>query len=132
MSRLHFPRHLIRPVVYKTSSRFLFALTAALLWNEFSNVSGLWPRSRAFLFFGLFFTVAAWLAYLRRDGVRIPKLPKKLTQRRRDPLRQYGDMSDHVDEEVVAFDDLDEEDQNLCLLLADAITALLFFAISLF
>lgn len=132
MSRFRLPRRLIRPVVYKTSSRFLCSLAAALLWNEFSNTSGLLPKSRAFLFFGVCFAAAAWLAYLRLDGVRIPKMPKKLALRRHDPLRYYGDLSDHVDEEIVAFDDLDEEEQNQCLLFADAITAVLFLLISLF
>ena len=66
------------------------------------------------------------------DGARIPKLPKKFTRRRHDPLRAYGDLSDHVDDEITAFDDLDDDEQNLCLLLADVITAALFFVISLF
>ena len=130
--RTPFERYMIRPVVYKTSSRFLCALTAALAWNEFVNTDGLWPRSRAFVFFGALFAAAAWLTYLRVDGARIPKLPKRLTRRRHDPLRAYGDLSDHTDDEIVAFDELDEDEQNLCLLLADAITALLFFVISLF
>ena len=52
-------RYMIRPVIYKTSSRFLCALTAALLWNEFVNTGGLWPRSRAFVFFGVLFAAAA-------------------------------------------------------------------------
>ena len=69
-------RYMIRPVIYKTSSRFLCALTAALLWNEFVNTGGLWPKSRAFVFFGVLFAAAGWLAYLRVDGARIPKLPK--------------------------------------------------------
>ena len=125
-------RYMIRPVIYKTSSRFLCALTAVLLWNEFVNMGGLWPRSRAFVFFGVLFAAAGWLAYLRVDGAHIPKLPKKFTRRRHDPLRAYGDLSEHVDDEITAFDDLDDDEQNLCLLLADVITAALFFVISLF
>ena len=61
---------------------------------------------------------------LRLDGLKIPqvKLPR---MKRKDPPFLAGNMADHIDDEIVSFDDLDEEEQNVCVLLADAFLAVL-------
>jgi hypothetical protein len=34
-------------------------------------------------------------------------------------------MADHVDDEIVSFEDLDPAEQNVCVLIADAVLAVL-------
>ena len=36
-----------------------------------------------------------------------------------------GSMADHVDDEIVSFDDLDPDEQNVCVLMANAVLAVL-------
>lgn len=125
-------RHMIRPVIYKASSRFAYLLTLALLWDRFIN-QGAAPGglSAAFALIALGFALAAWLAWLRIDGLRIPRLPARRRKTRNiDSL--YGDMIDHVDEPIADYADLDTHEQNVCLMLADAACALLFGLVSLF
>lgn len=125
-------RHMIRPIIYKASSRFAYLLTVALLWDRFVNQGAL-PNglSAAFTLIGLGFLLATWLAWLRIDGVRIPRLPARARKQRKvDSL--YGDMIDHVDEPILDYADLDAHEQNVCLMLADAICAVVFGVISLF
>lgn len=124
-------RDMIRPILYKSVSRMLYLLTAALLWDRFLNRSanGL---AAAFVLIAFLFAGAAWLCRLRRSGVKIPSLPQLPTaaRDRRDSL--FGDMIDHIDTPVVNFTDLDPEEQNLVLLLADSICAVLFLTMSFF
>lgn len=128
--RRHFGRHMIRPTVYKTFSRVVIALTAALLWNEFVNLSGLIRTSYAFLFVAVLFFVFAWMAYLRMDGVKLPNIDRRLFDWKRKPPVMYGDMIDHVDEEPPAFDDLDDDEKELCVLMANGICCVLFGLLS--
>ena len=52
--------------------------------------------------------------------MKIPQL-KLPRMKRKDPPFLTGDMADHLDDDLVSFDDLDPEDQNVCVLLADLI-----------
>lgn len=126
-----FKRDMIRPIIYKSSSRFAYLLTAALIWDRFIN-RGARPNGLewAFLLIALGFALAAWLAWLRMDGLRIPRLPARHRKVKRvDSL--YGDMIDQVDEPIVEYADLDKDEQDACLMLADAICAVVYGALSL-
>ena len=119
--KAHFHSDMIRPLVYKIFTRGILALFAAQLVHffvpagypiaSFSNLS---------LLLGLLFALFAFLAWLRLDGVKIPQL-KLPRMKRKDPPFLTGDMADHLDDDLVSFDDLDPEDQNVCVLLADLI-----------
>ena len=124
-----FQRYMIRPTVYKAFSRFILALTASLLWDHFVNTGMLNMRAWAFTFFGVFFLVAAWLAYLRLDGVKMPKI--NVPKLNKKPMRTYGDMIDHTDEELISFEDLEPDERDLCVLIADAVLGVVFLALSL-
>ena len=107
------------------------SLFAAQLVHFFVPAS--WPLSRfsnlALLLGGLFllFTVLAWL---RMDGLNLPQL-KLPRMKRKDPPFLTGDLADHLDDDLVSFDDLDAEDQAFCVFLADALLALLCLALTL-
>lgn len=125
-----FQRYMIRPTVYKIFSRFILALTAALLWDRFLNASGRSLYAWAFVFLGVFFLTAGWLAYLRLDGVKMPQI--NMPKIKKKPMRTYGDMIDHTDEDVISFDDLEPEERDMCVLIADVILGVVFFVLSLF
>ncbi|MBO4298474.1 MAG: hypothetical protein J5998_06720 [Clostridia bacterium] len=127
-----FEKYMIRPVVYQVFTRFLVCLCLALLWNRFVA-----PRVAAanaswgFAFFVVFFAAMAWLAYLRLDGVSVPKFDRRLFRRKKTPERAFGDMIDYVDEPVVTYEELSDEEKDLTLLISNLITMLLFIAASL-
>lgn len=126
-----FKKYLIRPILHMLFVRTVLGLTAALLWNEFVNIKAALPmRAFAFLFLGVFLLVMAWMAYLRLDGIKMPAFDKSLFEWKRKPRRTYGDMIDYVGEEVVSFDELEEDEKNLCRLAADLLCGIVFLMLS--
>ena len=127
--RLRFQKYMIRPTVYKAFSRFILALTASLLWDRFINMGLKNMRMWAFLFFGLLFIISAWLCYLRLDGMKMPRIKKPEIKKK--PIRTYGDLPDHIDEEIISFDELEENERDLCCLIANLVLGVAFMALSL-
>ena len=114
---------MIRPLIYKVFTRGILALFAAQLIHRFAPAgAGLASFSGLSLLLGLLFALFCLFAWLRLDGFRIPhlKLPR---MKRKDPPFLTGSVADHIDDDIVSFDDLSEEEQNLCVLLADLILA---------
>ena len=128
----HVTRDLIRPTVYKVFTRGVLALFAAELVHFFAPAT---CRPAMFsnlaLILGALFLLGVLIAWLRLDGMRIPqfKLPRI---KRKDPPFLTGDMADHLDDEIVHFDDLDQEEQNVCVLLTDLILAAVCFLFAVF
>ena len=121
---------LVRPIIYKAFSRFILSLTAALLWDRFINADGIRDlRAFAFVFFGIFFFVAAWLCYLRMDGFKIPRLKSPKWERKL--TRSYGDIPDYVDEPIVSFDELEDDERDFCSMVANIIVGIVYMGISL-
>ena len=127
----YWSKDLIRPAIYKGFTRFILSLTAVLLWNEFTNVGKIpLMLTYAFVFFGIFWGVMGWIIYLRLDGVGIPKKLRLRMPGKKKPMRGYGDMSDYVDDQVVSFEELEEEEKDLCCLLADIACCVIFLILS--
>ena len=77
------------------------------------------------------FALFAYLVYLRMDGLGIPRVKHLRSKRSKDPMRNFGSMTDHVDDEPqVTFDDLETEEKDLCSLLANLICLIVFLAFS--
>lgn len=127
----HVTRDMIRPIIYKATSRLMYMLTLALLWDRFVNQSETGLATAFVLIFAVFMA-GAWLAHLRRDGYPILTLPSPRLRLKDRPDILYGDMIDHVDEPVVNFEDLEDEEQNICLMIADAACGLVFLIASFF
>ncbi len=126
--RRRLERHMIRPFIYLVFTRFLLGLALGLLADFFLR-----PmlkrdlREPAFLILALLFGLMAVIAWMRMDGLKLPKLMTLRLGPRKKPVRTYGDIPDHLDEEpVVTFEDLEDEEKDFCLLAADALCALLF------
>ena len=114
---------MIRPLIYKIFTRGILALFAAQLVHFFAPAaSGFSSFSNLSLGLGLLFILFAFLAWLRMDGVRIPQL-KLPRMKKKDPPFLAGNMADHIDDDIVSFDDLDQEEQDLCVFLADCFLA---------
>ena len=85
--------------------------------------------SNASLALGMLFLLGAVAAWLRADGVRIPRL-KLPHYKRKHSAFTGGDLADHIDDEITRFDDLDPEEQDVCALLADLILAVVCLALA--
>ena len=128
----HFSREMVRPLIYKFFTRGILALFAAQLIHFFAPAgSGFSSFSSLSLGLGLLFVLFSFLAWLRLDGLKIPQL-KLPRLKRKDPPFLAGSMADHIDDEIVSFDDLDPEEQNLCVLLADLALAVFCLVLSAF
>ena len=128
--RSSFSREMIRPLIYKFFTRGILALFAAQLVHFFAPAdSGFASFSNLSLGLGFLFLLFSFLAWLRLDGLKIPmlKLPRI---KRKDPPFLAGNMADHMDDEIVSFDDLDPDEQNICVLLADILLAVLCLLLS--
>ena len=124
-------RHLIRPTIYMASTRFLLALVLVLLYDRFmGHKSAANILANGFVLSGVVFALLAWIAYLRFDGLHMPKLFMKRVNIRKKPVRSYGDMIDHIDEEPASFDDLEDEEKDICIFIADLFCCVVFIALS--
>ncbi len=123
---------MIRPLIYKIFTRGILALFAAQLIHFFVPArSGLSVFSNLALGLGILFVLFAFLAWLRLDGLKIPQL-RLPRMKRKDPPFLAGSMADHIDDELPSFDDLDPEEQNICVLLADVILAAVCLLLAIF
>ena len=124
---------LLRPATYAFSVRFLAALAVILVVNYLVGKNT--PRflGLAFLLLALLFVALAWIAYLRMDGVTLPKPLMTRVNLRKKPKRQYGDMIDYIDEKPgPTFEELEDQEKDLCLLLADAACCVIYLVLSFF
>ncbi len=128
--KTHVTRDMIRPLVYKVFTRGVLALFAVQLFHFFAPAH--WPAARfsnlALIMAGLFL-LGAVVAWLRLDGMNIPQL-KLPRAKRKDPAFLRGDIADHIDDDIVKFDDLDKEEQDVCALLTDLILAVVCLALA--
>ena len=126
--------YMLRPFIYMTFTRFILALAAALLADFFLSPGAGRPlKEPAFLLTGTLFALLAVIAWLRLDGVKLPKVMMLRINPRKKPARMYGDMIDYVDEQPqVAFEDLDDGEKDVCILGADLFCCAAFLVLSLF
>ena len=80
----------------------------------------------------LAFALAAWLVYLRMDGAHIPRMKNVRFRRRKDPLRNYTDISDHIDDAPPTADDLEDDERDLISLLSNLFCLAIFAVLSFF
>ena len=126
-------RYMLRPFLYTAFSRLVLGLFAALLADFFlSGPAGRPLKSTLFLLTSVVFALLAWIAWLRLDGISLPR-PLNLRigpRKHRDPVS--GDMIDFIDEEPpIPFDDLEDDEKDCCLLCADLVCFAVFLLASL-
>ena len=128
--KTHVTRDMVRPLIYKIFTRAVLALFAAELFHFFAPES--WPLSlfpNLALVLGFLFLLGAVIAWQRLDGMHIPQL-KLPRMKRKDPAFLTGDIADHIDDDIIKFDDLDKEEQDVCVLLTDFVLAAVCFLLA--
>lgn len=128
--RRRLDKYMIQPLIIRTFTRFVIAITLCLLWKRL--VASVQPLSAAYLLSAAVFFILAWLAYLRADGMKLPKLDRKLFDRERKPVIRYGDMIDYIDEMPHPDENLDDEEIEFITFISNIITGAIFLVISFF
>lgn len=123
---------MLRPMIYMAFTRFVLALFIVLLADFFISQSvGHSVKKDAFFLCAFVFALLAVLAWLRLDGVKLPKLMMMRVNPSKKPSRMYGDMIDYIEERPgIGFDELDDKEKDLCILAADLFCLLAFLLIS--
>lgn len=126
--------YMLRPMIYMTFTRFILALFMVLLADFFiSQNVGHSVKKDGFFLCALVFALLAVIAWLRLDGVKLPKLMMMRVNPSKKPSRMYGDMIDYIEERPgISFDELDEQEKDLCILAADVFCFLIFLMIGFF
>ncbi len=122
-------KYMLHPFLYMTATRLMVGAIFLLVLTRFflkgpsaSLISG---------FLAVFFALCAYLIYLRMDGMRIPRMKFLRPKKKADPMRSAGDIADHMDDDVpVPFDELENEEKDLCSFLSAFVGAVVFTACS--
>ena len=123
-----YQRYMLRPFIYMAAQRLMVAFIFLLAVVQFVPKGPAPDLVAGFL--AVLFALFAYLVYLRMDGIRIPRM-KHHQPKKKDPLRNFGDMTDHVDNEPqVTFDELEEDEKNLCSLLSNLVCLAVFLVLS--
>ncbi len=113
--------YMLRPIIYMAFTRFVLSLFVILLVDFFlSPKAGRPIKGTLFLLGAVFYALLALIAWLRLDGMKMPKMMMMRVNPRKKPSRMYGDMIDYIDEQPqITFEDLDDGEKDLCILAAD-------------
>ena len=123
-----YQKYMLRPIIYMTAYRTMVALIFLLVVDRFVK-SGALDMISAFL--AMFFALLAYLVYLRMDGLRIPRMKYIRPKKKADAIRNVTSMNDHIDNDPgVTFDELEDDEKNLCSLLANVINLAIFLIAS--
>ena len=123
-----YQRYMLRPIVYMTAFRLILSAIFIMIIVRFVK-NPLGP-TYASSFLAVLFLLGAFLVYLRSDGLGIPRMKYIRPKKKKDPVRNYGDMQDYIDEETVSFDELEDDEKDLVSLIASVINAGIFLILS--
>ncbi|WP_250228336.1 hypothetical protein [Anaeropeptidivorans aminofermentans] len=117
--------HMIRPIIYKTITRFGIGLIFALLWDRYLNVRKLFSMvDYAFFFVGFIYFALAWFNYLKMDGVKF-HFPTKQNKKKR-PRSKMKMLIDYTDQDIDPMDMIDEKEEMMVIFASNIITGLCF------
>lgn len=121
--------YMVRPIIIKLFSALVISAVIVLLWDRLINVSDFVDARRYVLpVLSAFFAARAWLAFLRLDRIKLPRL----TKRKKRTGIQKGGMLDAIDTDEGAFEELQQEEQDICVLVSSLICGVVLLIISLF
>lgn len=124
-----YQKYLLRPLIYLTAFRTMIALIFLLIIVRFVP-NGPAPAMIC-TFLAALFALFAYLVYLRMDGLRIPRMKFIRPKKKADPLRNIGDMADHVDDDPgVTFEELEVDEKDFCSLIANVVNLVIFLVAS--
>ena len=125
--------YILRPMIYMTFTRFVLALFITLLADFFiSGNSNDSIKEILFIICAFLFLILAVIAWLRLDGMHLPQFMMLRVNPAKKPSRMYGDMIDYIDERPgINFNELDDSEKDLCILVANLICFLVFLVLSI-
>ena len=125
--------YILRPVIYMTFTRFVLALFITLLADFFISGNSNDPvKGILFTICAFLFLILAVIAWLRLDGMHLPQFMMLRVNPAKKPSRMYGDMIDYIDERPgINFNELDDSEKDLCILVANLICFLVFLVLSI-
>lgn len=122
---------MLRPIIYSTFTKFVCSLCLVLLWDRFVNAKNTVPYGVvdfAFFIAGAWLLLWAWMQYLALDGMtRGFEVFEKIGEMfKRKPKHFSRDFVDFVDEKVITYDMLEEDEQQVTRLLSNLFSGILF------
>lgn len=122
-------KYMLRPIIYLAAYRLMLSVIFLLILVRFVK-HGPAP-SLVCGFLAVFFALLAYLVYLRMDGLRIPRVKYIRPRKKPDPMRNFGAMSDHTDDEPgVSFEELEVDERDFCSFIANIVNLAIFLAAS--
>ena len=120
-------RYMLRPLIYLTAQRLMIAGILCLALYRFVQNG---PRLSLIAgFLSVAFALLAYLVYLRMDGIRLPRM--KPIKVKKDPMRNYGDMAEHIDDDLqVSLSDLEDDERDFCSLVANLVNLAIWLVLS--
>ncbi len=118
--------YMIRPILYKSITKFFVCFTLCLLWDRFLNQEKLYTIwEYPFFLAGCILLSGVWFCYLKLDHFTIHHLAER---KERPPRKHHAAKSivDFADEKILSFDELNPQEQTICNLLSNLITGTLF------
>ena len=125
-----FKAYMIRPLIYKVLTKSSIVLVICLLWNKFVNTSNVRSLTEdAFFVIGLIWVLFAWFQYLKLDGYTFQYVFRGKQKEKKKHIQK--DMVDFVDEEIVSFDELEDEEKVVVNMFSNLITGMIYVLISI-
>ena len=126
-----FKSYMVRPLIYKIVTKSSIIVVLAVLWNYVVNTSShMSIRKDAFFVIGLIWMMFAWFQYLKLDGYTVQYVFKD-KRKRKEKKHIQKDIADFVDEKIISFEELEDEEKVVVNLLSNLISGLIFVLISL-
>lgn len=120
-----YKEYMIRPIIYKTTTKISIMLAIALLWNYFINKSTVFYTARdSLMIVGIIVILFAWFNYLKLDGIKVMLFSTNKDGKRKVKHKRR-DIIDFVDEKIISFDELEADEQIACSLLSNLIAGAL-------
>ena len=122
---------MVRPMIYKTVTKSVIVLVICLLWDRFVNVSSSMSLVKdAFFVVGFIWMLFAWFQYLKLDGYTVQYVFKD--KRKKKEKHVQRDIVDYVDEKIISFEELEEDEKTVVNMFSNLIAGGIFVVISLF
>lgn len=122
---------MVRPIIYKTITRFGIGLILAILWDRHLNVKNLYSMIEyAFFTIGFFFLTLAWFNYLKLDGFKIKHVNMNETKKKKSKHKIKA-MIDYTGEEPEPMYIVDEKEEVIIIFSSNLATGLCFIISSI-
>ena len=132
MKKNIFKSYMIRPIIQKVVTRILLVIVLCMLWDRFFNFDNYYNPLQLPLFIcGFLLLAGAWFSYLKLDGMKVHYLGEdKTVNKKKKNRHKERSMVDFVDEKVVAYEELQADEQAMCNLISNLIPGILSILVS--